>query len=41
VNPNSGEPEGSAAQPRVATTRIFVDRLRASHLVLPVIPAGC
>jgi uncharacterized protein len=41
VNPNSGGPEGSVAQPRVATTRIFVDRLRASHLVLPVIPAGC
>jgi len=38
VNPNSGEPEGSAEHPRRATTRIFVDRTRPSHLVLPVIP---
>ena len=40
VNPNSGEPEGSAAQPRRATTRIFTDATRPSHLVLPVIPPG-
>ena len=39
VNPNSGEPEGSAEQPLRATNQIFVDRLRASHLVLPVIRA--
>jgi putative CocE/NonD family hydrolase len=40
VNPNSGEPEGSAARPRRATTTIFVDAGRPSHLVLPVIPRG-
>jgi uncharacterized protein len=40
VNPNSGEPEGSAEHPRRATTRIFTDATRPSHLVLPVIPPG-
>ena len=38
VNPNSGEPEGSAAHPRRATTQVFTDGTRPSHLVLPVIP---
>jgi hypothetical protein len=38
VNPNSGEPEGSMEHPRRATTTIFVDASRPSHLVLPVIP---
>jgi putative CocE/NonD family hydrolase len=37
VNPNSGEPEGSMARPRVAHNRIFVDAAHPSHLVLPVI----
>ena len=40
VNPNSGEPEGSSERPQIATSRIFVDRARPSHLVLPVIPPG-
>jgi hypothetical protein len=39
INPNSGEPEGSFAHPRSARTRIFTDRARPSHLILPVIPA--
>ena len=38
INPNSGEPEGSFERPRVAANRIFADRSRPSHLVLPVIP---
>jgi uncharacterized protein len=38
VNPNSGESEGSGAHPRRAITRIFADRSRPSHVVLPVIP---
>jgi uncharacterized protein len=38
VNPNSGEPEGSMAHPRIAENRIFVDSLRPSHIVLPIIP---
>jgi uncharacterized protein len=37
VNPNSGEPEGAMEQPRIAINRVFVDRERPSHLVLPVI----
>ena len=40
INPNSGEPEGSMEHPRRATTTIFVDAERPSHLVLPVIPRG-
>jgi putative CocE/NonD family hydrolase len=40
VNPNSGEPEGSMEHPRRATTTIFVDADRPSHLVLPIIPRG-
>ncbi len=38
VNPNSGEPEGSMERPRIAENRVFVDRERPSHIVLPVIP---
>jgi putative CocE/NonD family hydrolase len=40
VNPNSGEPEGSSERPQIVTNRLFVDRGRPSHLVLPVIPLG-
>jgi uncharacterized protein len=38
INPNSGEPEGEMAHPRRATTTVFADAARPSHLVLPVIP---
>jgi putative CocE/NonD family hydrolase len=38
VNPNSGESEGSMAHPRIAENRVFVDRDRPSHVMLPVIP---
>lgn len=38
VNPNSGEPEGSMERPRIAENRVFVDRDRPSHIVLPVVP---
>ncbi len=40
VNPNSGEPEGSMEHPRIAGNRVFVDRGRPSHILLPVIPLG-
>lgn len=40
INPNSGEPEGEMAHPRRATTTVFADAARPSHLVLPVIPLG-
>ncbi len=39
VNPNTGEPEARATSSRVATNRLFLDRGRPSHVVLPVIPA--
>ena len=38
VNPNTGEPEGRARRVEVATNRIYLDRQRPSHVVLPVIP---
>jgi hypothetical protein len=40
INPNSGEPEGSMAHGRRATTTVFVERGRPSYLLLPVIPPG-
>jgi hypothetical protein len=38
TNPNSGEPEGHAAQMRVATNKVYIDANAPSHIVLPVIP---
>ncbi len=38
VNPNTGEPEGRAMLKRIATNRVYVDRARASHVVLPIVP---
>jgi hypothetical protein len=40
VNPNTGEPEARATGRRVATNRVYLDRGRPSHAILPVIPAG-
>jgi putative CocE/NonD family hydrolase len=40
VNSNTGEPAGRAQLQRVATNTVFVDRRRASHIVLPVVPAA-
>jgi hypothetical protein len=40
VNPNTGEPEARATGHRVATNRVYLDRGRPSHAILPVIPAG-
>jgi putative CocE/NonD family hydrolase len=37
VNPNSGEPEGVMAHPRVARNRVLADAQHASHILLPVI----
>jgi uncharacterized protein len=39
VNPNTGEPEGRAREMRVARNRVYMDRQRPSHAVLPIIPA--
>lgn len=38
VNPNIGEPDGRARLKRVATNTVYVDRVCASHAVLPVVP---
>jgi putative CocE/NonD family hydrolase len=38
VNPNTGEPEGRWRKTRVATNRVYLDRSRLSHVVLPIIP---
>ena len=38
VNPNTGEPEAKATTVRVATNRVYLDRNRPSHVVLPIIP---
>jgi len=38
VNPNTGDPEGQASEWRVATNRVYLDRARPSHVVLPLIP---
>jgi putative CocE/NonD family hydrolase len=40
ANPNTGEPEGRATTTRIATNRVFLDRRRPSHVILPVIPAA-
>lgn len=40
ANPNTGEPEGRATKTRIATNRIYLDRERASHVVLPIVPAS-
>lgn len=37
VNPNSYEPEGQAQAPRKALNRLWLDRARPSHVVLPVV----
>ena len=37
VNPNSGEPEGAMDHRRVAENRVFADRQRPSHIILPII----
>ena len=38
LNYNTGEPEGAAVRKRIATNTLYVDRLRASHIVLPIVP---
>jgi putative CocE/NonD family hydrolase len=38
VNSNTGEPEGRARRRRIATNTVHVDRVRASRVVLPIVP---
>jgi predicted acyl esterase len=39
VNPNTGEPLGRHTRAVMAENTVYLDRARASHIVLPVIPA--
>ena len=38
VNPNTGAPEGTGLDRRVARNSVFMDAGRPSHVILPVIP---
>ena len=38
VNPNTGEPEGQARRRRIAVNTVFVDAVRPSRVLLPVLP---
>jgi putative CocE/NonD family hydrolase len=40
ANSNTGEPEGKSTTLRTATNRVFLDRRRASHVILPLIPSA-
>jgi putative CocE/NonD family hydrolase len=37
-NPNTGAAEGHAGPTQVATNRVYLDRTRPSHVVLPIVP---
>jgi putative CocE/NonD family hydrolase len=38
VNSNTGEPEGAAIRRRIAVNTVFVDAIRPSRVVLPILP---
>ena len=38
VNPNTGEPEGLARRRRIAVNTVFMDAVRPSRVVLPLLP---
>ena len=38
VNPNTGEPMGRHTHTVIAHNRVYLDRDRPSHIVLPVVP---
>ena len=40
LNYNTGEPEGCATTRRVASNRVYLDAVRASHVLLPVVPVS-
>jgi len=40
LNYNTGEPEGRARRRRIALNTVYVDSNRASHIVLPIVPAA-
>ena len=38
VNPNTGDPEGTGLTRQVARNTLYLDRERASYVVLPIVP---
>jgi putative CocE/NonD family hydrolase len=42
INPNTGAPAGTESTPIIATNKIYLDRSRPSHIVLPIVcrPTG-
>jgi len=40
LNTNTGEPEGLPRRRQVALNTVYVDRARASHVVLPMVPVA-
>ncbi len=38
ANPNTGGPEGLSQEMKIATNLVYVDLVRPSHIVLPIIP---
>ncbi|RPI45617.1 MAG: CocE/NonD family hydrolase [Betaproteobacteria bacterium] len=40
LNYNTGEPEGMARRKQIALNTVYVDRARASHIVLPLVPVS-
>ncbi len=38
VNPNTGAPEGTGLTRNIARNTLFLDKRRASHVVLPIVP---
>ena len=40
VNPNTGEPEGTARRTRVAANTVYATQAHPSRIVLPIVPAG-
>jgi len=39
VNPNTGEPEGTGLTRNIARNTLYLDKHRASHVILPIVPA--
>ena len=38
LNYNTGEAEGEARRKQIATNTVYLDRARASHILLPIVP---
>jgi predicted acyl esterase len=38
VNPNTGAPDGTGLTRNIARNTLFLDKRRASHVVLPIVP---